>query len=386
MTSSRYPAYVLPRAFPGISAEEVQLLIHNARVQKYPAGTVLCREGEKGNTFYIILDGEADVTKRINEHESRLLSILHSGDFFGEMALIHNAPRVASVQARTNLTVMEIGREEFEKTLKNSTAVAMAMVREISERLRTNDEMAIEELRMRATELAQAYQKLAEEELVRRELIKGIVRELQQPIRAALNYADFLGRENTDIKAMREAAQLTRQQIKRIAYMLDNLAYLQENIQDVDSSTSLDLREIIRQATQAAEKIAARQKIKLRVKTPLRYPRASGNAEALQRAFYASLDSLIHASLPGSQIILRLGQQNHEAQIQLEASRLSIDVALLNHLFAEHGIIPHAENEASPMPLLGLLLARQIIRQHNGYIEARQQGKRIVITFHLPIL
>ncbi len=385
MTSSRYPAHVLPRAFPGISAEEVQLLIQNARVQKYPAGQTLCHEGQREHTFYIILDGEADVTKRINEHESRLLSILHSGDFFGEMALIHNAPRVASVQARTDLTVMEIGREEFEKTLKNSTAVAMAMVREISERLRANDEMAIEELRMRAAELAEAYQKLAEEELVRREFIKGVAHELQQPVHAALSYLDLLNKESLDQKALREAAQLAGHQIQRIAYMVGNLLYLQETAGQPTEVAPLDLRDLARQAVQAVEELAERQKIKIRLKTPLRYPRGFGNAAALQRALHAALDSLIHASLPGSQITLRVDHDRHEAQIALESNGLLQDARQLEHLFAEHGILPHNEGGEGQISLLGLLLARQIIQQHNGRIEVRQRNKRTALIFHLPI-
>ncbi len=383
MTSSRYPAYVLPRAFPGISSEEVQLLIHNARVQKYPAGTTLCHEGTREHTFYIILDGEAAVTKRIDEQESRLLSVLHSGDFFGEMGLIHNAPRVASVKARTDLTVMEIDREEFEKTLKNSTAVALAMVREISERLRANDEMAIEELRMRAAELAEAYQKLAEEELVRREFIQGVARELQQPVRSALGYVDLLGRENIDPKALREAAQLAGQQIQRIAYMVDNLLYLQGSGDLPHQTASLDLREIVKQAAQEVEELSQRKKVKVRVKTPFRYPRTQGDAAALQRALYATLDSLVHASLPGSRIAVRLDYDPQEAQIYLEANGLEQSAPLLSHLFAEHGLLPH-QDDATSMPLLGLLLARQIIQQHGGRIDVRQRHGRTALVFYIP--
>ena len=78
------------------------------------------------------------------------------------MGLIHNAPRAASVTAKTDLVALELDKEAFDEVLKNSASVSMAMVREISNRLRENDEMAIDDLRLRARELAQAYQKLAE--------------------------------------------------------------------------------------------------------------------------------------------------------------------------------------------------------------------------------
>ena len=90
------------------------------------------------------------------------------------MALIHNAPRAATVTAISPLTVLEINRQAFERILKRSSSVSLALVREISRRLRENDEMAIEDLRARARELAEAYQKLAEEGLRRREFLTNI--------------------------------------------------------------------------------------------------------------------------------------------------------------------------------------------------------------------
>jgi CRP-like cAMP-binding protein len=161
MTTSRAPSKIIPHAFPGISPGEVAELINNSKLMNYPAETVLCRENTVEDTFYLILEGEVEVTKMINNDETRLLKTLTSGDFFGEMALIHNAPRAATVKTITPLIALEIHRQAFDQVLKNSSSVSLAMVREISRRLRENDEMAIGDLRMRASELAEAYQKLA---------------------------------------------------------------------------------------------------------------------------------------------------------------------------------------------------------------------------------
>ena len=87
------------------------------------------------------------------------------------MALIHNArapPSVPDEQLSSG------GKEGFNRVLKRSPSVAMAMVGEISKRLRQNDELAIEDLRLRASELADAYQQLAEQELARQEFLSNI--------------------------------------------------------------------------------------------------------------------------------------------------------------------------------------------------------------------
>jgi len=131
----------------------------------------LCYEGAHEDMFYIILEGQVQVTKVINNAQIRLLNYLGPGDFFGEMAIIHNAPRGATVKTVKKTTVIEIQRQAFDNILQTSTSFAVAMTREISRRLRENDQMAVEDLKQRANELALAYQQLAEQEFARRQFL-----------------------------------------------------------------------------------------------------------------------------------------------------------------------------------------------------------------------
>lgn len=146
MTTLRTPARIIPRAFPGIKPNEVQEIIVNSQIKSYPAETVLCQEDAIESTFYMILEGDFEVTKTINNTEKRLLKTLGAGDFFGEMALIHNAPRAATVKSLSSTVVLELSKEGFDRVLKHSPSVATAMVAEISNRLRQNDQLAIEDL------------------------------------------------------------------------------------------------------------------------------------------------------------------------------------------------------------------------------------------------
>ncbi|MDH5606820.1 MAG: cyclic nucleotide-binding domain-containing protein, partial [Anaerolineae bacterium] len=148
----------LQKAFPGIPDHETTTLLSQGRIVEYPPETVLCKEDRVESTFYIVLNGEVKVTKVINDEENRLLKYLTSGDFFGEMGIIHNAPRAATVTTTQTSTVLEINKVAFEHALRESSTVSLAMVREVSRRLRENDEMAIEDLRLKAGELASAYQ------------------------------------------------------------------------------------------------------------------------------------------------------------------------------------------------------------------------------------
>ena len=68
----------------------------------------------------------------------------------------------------------------------------MAMVSEISSRLRQNDQLAVDDIRLRASELADAYQKLAEQDMARREFLTNVAHELRTPLMVASGYLQML--------------------------------------------------------------------------------------------------------------------------------------------------------------------------------------------------
>jgi CRP-like cAMP-binding protein len=228
MTQSRAPSRIIPRAFPGIKPNEIEDLIANSQVHTYSPGSVLCRENAIEDRFYMILEGEVEVSKSINNQEARLLKTLGPGDFFGEMALIHNAPRAATVTAKSALTALELDKTSFNRVLHNSTSVALAMVSEISNRLRSNDELAVDDLRMRASELAEAYQRLAEQELARREFLTNIAHELRTPLMVANGYLQMLQRGLMNGDQLTAGIETVARNVQQIASLVNDILFLQE--------------------------------------------------------------------------------------------------------------------------------------------------------------
>ena len=186
------PLKILLGAFPGIPQREAQELVISGTVHTYPPKTVLCQEDAYEATFYIILDGEVRVTKVLAHDQVRPLKTLLAGDFFGEMAIIHNAPRAATVTTVIPTTVLEIRKDAFNTLLRRSASISLAMVKEVSYRLRENDAMAIEDLRLKAGELAAAYQQLAEQDFARREFISMVAHELRTPLTAANGFLQMI--------------------------------------------------------------------------------------------------------------------------------------------------------------------------------------------------
>ena len=95
------------------------------------AGTVVIREGDAGDRFYVIAEGRARVTV-----SGATVATLGSGDYFGEIALMRDVPRTATVTAEGDLRLLALTRDEFLAALTGSPVAAEAADREASRRLR----------------------------------------------------------------------------------------------------------------------------------------------------------------------------------------------------------------------------------------------------------
>ncbi len=373
MTTRRAPSKIIPRAFPGITVDEVEELVSNSQVHTYPAGAVLCREDQVETTFYMILEGEVEVTKEINRAETRLLKTLMAGDFFGEMGIIHNAPRAATVTAKTDVTVLELDKEAFDRVLKQSPSVSLAMVREISGRLRENDEMAIEDLRLRARELAQAYQKLAEQEVARREFLTQIAHELRTPLTAASGYLQILQSHSLPQKQLEQAIAIIGRNVQQIVNLVNDILFLQELDLVLPEFTAVDMSEIAHNVLEQYQAQAAAHQVHLSLKEERHLPPVSGDPKSLERALVALVDNAIKFSPQGGKVEIRLKRAGDYLQVAVQDHGIGISAANLSHIFDRFYHLDKQGEHLFRGIGLGLAITRQVIEQHHGKLEVESQ-------------
>ena len=106
--------------FPDISSEEADALIENSTVRQFPVGSVICKEGDYGDTAYAIMEGTVEVSINTEGHENLTLSILDEGNIFGEMAAISGNQRNATVTATEDCTVLDIPAHALKELIKSS--------------------------------------------------------------------------------------------------------------------------------------------------------------------------------------------------------------------------------------------------------------------------
>jgi CRP/FNR family transcriptional regulator, cyclic AMP receptor protein len=120
--------------FNGCSKGELRELAKSADELDIREGTVLTREGRPGREFFVLIDGTARVTK-----EGKKVADLAAGDWFGEIALITNRPRTATVTATSPGDVLVITDRRFHSVVETMPSIALKVLATIGERL-THDE------------------------------------------------------------------------------------------------------------------------------------------------------------------------------------------------------------------------------------------------------
>jgi CRP-like cAMP-binding protein/ribonuclease BN (tRNA processing enzyme) len=106
--------------------------------ESFAAGQMIFEEREPGTTMYIIQEGRVQVFRRILGAE-KILSMLGPGDIFGEMAMLNQLPRSASVRAITDTRVLAFNRAAFEKLVKENYGVALKLIRTLAQRIEEVD-------------------------------------------------------------------------------------------------------------------------------------------------------------------------------------------------------------------------------------------------------
>lgn len=157
-----------------IESETLSHLRARAHPRTFAAGETLFQQGDAGDFFYIIVAGQISVSVTGDDGEESLIEVLKPGRFFGEMALIDDSPRMATCRAVTDVTVLEIGEQEFDELVGESPVIAASLMHRILGSMRSSDQRAIEELRRKNEQLQRAYSELraAQADLVIKERLE----------------------------------------------------------------------------------------------------------------------------------------------------------------------------------------------------------------------
>jgi CRP/FNR family transcriptional regulator, cyclic AMP receptor protein len=131
--------------FAGLEEPSLKLLLEHAQKADFPAGTVITREGDTNDCFYIVENGQVRIVKNFGTPDPVMLAELRPGDFFGEMCFLETLPRSATAQAVGQTTAVSLTPMAmfhlYKKSPQQYAIIILNMARDLSRRLRRLDEI-----------------------------------------------------------------------------------------------------------------------------------------------------------------------------------------------------------------------------------------------------
>jgi signal transduction histidine kinase len=375
---------LLRLAFTRLQDDELQEIADLTDIRTYPPGHILCQEGAYEDIFYIIADGGIVITQMISEEEGeRILRTGGKGDLVGEMALIQNAPRSATVWTTTECTVLEMEKEDFATILSRSPRMAIDIIGITLDRMRANDQMAIEELQKTNKVLRQLDRN-------KLEFIQVAAHELRTPLTVLKGYADVLA-SFPDIKtnaALEEVVAGIAKGADRMHVVVNQML----DITRVDAQTlvigalSISLRPIIDDLVHEFAEVAAQRDIKITTHHAEELPDIFADPNMIHKALYHLVANAIKYTPNGGSVDLRarsvlMDDDMPGVEIAVKDTGIGLDAEHHELVFEKFYQVGSVSLHSSGItvfkgggPGLGLAIVRGVAKNHGGKVWVESPG------------
>jgi len=390
---------LLRLAFKGLTDDELQAMATATQLCTYPPEHVLCHEGAYEQTFYIIADGSAAICKNVSEQDGeRILRMAGKGDLVGEMALIQNVPRSATVRTATVCTVLEMDKKDFETLLSRSPSMALNIIRTTLDRIRENDQMAIQDLQS----TNKVLHHLDRNKL---EFIQVAAHELRTPLTVLKGYVNMLH----SFPAIKENPALDEVLggIIKGADRMHEVVNAMLDVTRIDSETLkirpslVPLKRVLSDIAHDLGKAAAERNITLTVDQDVDIPNINADPSLIQKALYHLIVNAIKYTPDGGKVTIRprpITLENNTPGVEVSITDTGIGLDAEHHelvfekFYQVGDVAIHSSGKTSFKgggPGLGLAIVRGVARAHGGKAWVESSGHDEVklpgSTFYLQL-
>jgi signal transduction histidine kinase len=371
-----------------------QLLKELMTEQRFAPGDIVFCEGDPGDALYIIWSGRVAVVKGPFGRPDELF-FRAPGEIVGDMALLENKPRWASLVAVDHVRLLRIQRESFYRLLQTHPAVSLNLLALLSARLRASHESYRMEMRPDKTTLRQLSSLLDEnEQLValhqlRQETSDLIIHDLRSPlgnIYSVLNMLELVLPEEV-LMANRELLDIARLAHARMQDLVDSLldvSKLEAGNLDIERLPA-SLKQIVEEVMKMAAISVERRALVLESQVAADLPLVMIDADRIRRVLTNLLDNAIKFTPENGRI--RVSAQptaDQMIRVSVEDSGAGIPLADRQRIFDRFAQIQRVGLRRTRGYGLGLAFCRLTVEAHGGRIwvepVSENTGSRFVFT------
>ena len=356
------------KRFAGLLNEELQALEHTAKMRRFKAGETIFRAGDPGDGFYLVESGRVIITAVVGA-ESRPLATIIAGEFFGEMAILDEAPRSATATAEVDTRAFCIGRDELLALLEQRPKLALNLIREFSHRVRSLNQKYIDEI-LQAERLAMIGR-----------FARTIVHDFKNPLNVIGLAAEMAGMDIATPEMRGHAQIRISRQVARMTNMLNELLDFTRSTSSQLVLASVSYAEFVGALGEEIGTEITERGMKLHVETPLPAVVVQVEPQRLSRLFYNLVNNAVEEMQNGGTITFRAFVRGGELVTEVQDSGPGIAPEMAQRLFE-----PFATHGKQNGTGLGLSICKKIVEDHGGKISARSEpGKGATFIFTLPL-
>ncbi len=360
-------------------------------------GQIIFHEGQLGDAMYIIWSGRAAVLKG-DIQTPVVLGYRGPGEIVGEMALLENRPRSATVVALEDMRLLSISRNDFENLLQSNPSVGMGILGTLSARLRAADDArnagweAEDRLSRQISELQTEKQQLLELQQLRQETTDLIVHDLRHPISSLFGIIKLL-----EMVLPQDVLETNRSLLNLGNSTCEHMQLLVDSLLDIARMESgevgleleaIDLRELVENSARRPV-LPIRENVALQLHLPDDLPIITGDREKLERVMANLVGNAIKYTPGGGKIAVAVARQNGHIRVKVTDTGPGIPPEDRERIFERFSRIRESSANRKGFGL-GLAFCKLAVEAHGGKIWVEEGdegiGSRFIFTLPLEVL
>ena len=341
------------RRSTGVLGDELEMLEADGEIRSFNAGEVIFTAGEPGDGFYVVESGRVRISAVVGRNEPRVLATIGPGDFFGEMAVMDDAPRSATATAEVDTRTVFLERQKLLELLQKHPPLALNILREFSIRIRALNRKYLEET-IQAERLAVVGRFAA-----------TIVHDLKNPLTIIGLAAEDACSEDTTPPLRSQAQNKIARQVERMTNMLHELIEFTKPTGRAPKLRRLNFARYMNPLIGEIRDEIGDRNVKLVLGNQPPDVSVLIDPQRLSRLFYNLLNNAVEEMRGGGKIFLRFTLLTSELRVDVEDTGKGIAPEIAQTLFQ-----PFATHGKAHGTGLGLTICKKIIEDHGGQIWA----------------
>ena len=330
----------------------------------YEPGAVIVREGDEGDSIFLIGSGSVEAVLGDQRGQTIQLSLMLPGEVFGEMAFFEGRPRSATVRARDACVVLEIKGQELRRLADARPDIEFKVLLTVSERLRSKNEQLLA-LHLKAVEAANR---------AKDEFFATLGHELRNPlavISAAIHVLDASGESDERAARLREVIARQTQHLSRLVDDLLDVSALAAGKLTLERRSE-DLRQLVERTLASFREVGRASQHLISVTGESSW--VNGDPTRLEQVVRNLLDNAVKYTPAGGRIDVRIASEANDAILRVRDTGVGIhrdSLPLIFEPFVQAGRTPVRSQSGLG---LGLTIVKRLVELHGGTVCASSAG------------